>query len=258
MAAGADGSEHMPPLDNDETLFGERGAEGLASAFKNADNLTVTLFIGGMIAVVILGGVLYKTFVGGDSNTAVVEEGLSWTDDKSSEFVAPAARQEFITVKAASSQSDPEAVRKLKQLLMKRTFAAIPFLLELQTQGPSADRLYKKGMITDTMHVRYKNMKNFFDVEFPEVQAEAEQLVQGWGAQIWQQANQIYQSKKAQSEKEAAAANPLLEEDESFIKAVPLSDEQKAHIAQQQAMMRQQQQQQAMAQRQAQAQAQKN
>ena len=140
--ASTDGT--MPPQDPEEPLLSGE-TEGLASAFKNVDNLTVTLFIGGMIAVVILGGVLYKTFVGGDSNKTLVEEGLSWTDDKSSEFSPPPAREEFIALKATSKVTDPEAVRKLKQSLMKRTFMAIPFLLELQTQGPSADRLYKKG-----------------------------------------------------------------------------------------------------------------
>lgn len=67
-------------------------------------------------------------------------------------------------------------------------------------------------------------MKAFFDVEFPTIQSEANALVPGWGQQIWQQANHIYQGKKAQQEKEnRAAAGSFYDDDESFIRADEIS-----------------------------------
>jgi len=96
---------------------------------------------------------------------------------------------------------------------MRRTFKQIPLVHELQQQGPSADKLYKKGMITDALHDRYKDMKAYFDQEFPLVQQEAEALAPGWGAQIWPQANQLYQNIKRQ-EQEAGKKGVLEQEDE--------------------------------------------
>lgn len=67
-------------------------------------------------------------------------------------------------------------------------------------------------------------MKAFFDVEFPTIQTEADALVPGWGQQIWQQANHIYQGKKAQQEKEnRAAAGSFYDDDESLIRADDIS-----------------------------------
>ena len=106
-----------------------------------------------MIALVILGGVLYKTFVGNNRDSTVID-GLSWTDDRNSVFIPPKEREEHLSDKKNLDLSNPENVRKLKQSLMKRTFVSIPYLLELQTQGPSADKLYKRGMMTDAMYDR--------------------------------------------------------------------------------------------------------
>ncbi len=107
-------------------------------------------------------------------------------------FAPPPARKEYIEFEKGANRENPEDIRKLKQKLMQRCYRSIPLLHELQNGAPSADRLYKKGMITDAMYERFKHMKAFFDVEFPEVQREAKLLVPGWEQSIWQQANQYY------------------------------------------------------------------
>ena len=76
---------------------------------------------------------------------------------------------------------------------MKRAIHAIPILLNLQNEGNSIDRLYKRGMLTDDMHFKVKELKAFVDQEFQEVQVEAEDLVEGWGQHIWPQAMQFHQ-----------------------------------------------------------------
>jgi hypothetical protein len=76
---------------------------------------------------------------------------------------------------------------------MKRAMKTIPIVLSLQNEGSSIERLYKKGMLTDDMHFKVKELKSFVDVEFQEIQSEAEELMEGWGNAIWPQAMQFYQ-----------------------------------------------------------------
>lgn len=76
---------------------------------------------------------------------------------------------------------------------MRRAIQTIPILLSLQTEGTSIERLYKKGILTDDMHFRVKELKAFVDQEFQDIQFEADDLVPGWGQSIWQQAMQFHQ-----------------------------------------------------------------
>jgi hypothetical protein len=76
---------------------------------------------------------------------------------------------------------------------MKRAFKTIPLLLTLQNEGNSVALLYKRGILTDDLHNDMKELKSFIDVEFQEVQNEAEELVEGWGQLIWPQAMQYHQ-----------------------------------------------------------------
>lgn len=80
----------------------------------------------------------------------------------------------------------------LRKLLIKRALKAIPLILSLQNEGQSIDRLYKKGMLTDDMHFRVKELKAFVDQEYQDVQAEANELMEGWGEHVWQQAMQTH------------------------------------------------------------------
>jgi hypothetical protein len=83
---------------------------------------------------------------------------------------------------------------------MKRAIKTIPIVLSLQNEGSSIERLYKKGMLTDDMHFKVKEIKNFVDVEFQEIQNEAEELLEGWGQMVWPQAMQFYQMVQNQAE----------------------------------------------------------
>jgi Preprotein translocase subunit Sec66 len=72
---------------------------------------------------------------------------------------------------------------------MRRAIRAIPILLSLQNEGNSIERLYKRGMLTDDMHFKVKNLKAFVDQE---LQFEADDLVEGWSQHIWPQAMQFH------------------------------------------------------------------
>ncbi len=83
---------------------------------------------------------------------------------------------------------------------MRRALKTIPFVLQLQSEGSSIERLYKKGMLTDNMHFKVKELKTFIDEEFQEIQLEAENLLPGWGQIIWPQAMQFHQMIQKQTE----------------------------------------------------------
>lgn len=122
----------------------------------------------------------------------------SW---KQSHFTPPAERAAFIEAKGKLDPVGSVAdLDELKKLLMRRAIQTIPILLSLQNEGSSIERLYKRGMLTDDMHFRVKELKAFVDQEFQDVQFEAEELVEGWGQHIWPQAMQFHTMIQKQTE----------------------------------------------------------
>lgn len=115
---------------------------------------------------------------------------LSW---KQSSFSPPPERAAFISAKESLDPLNISDLDELKKLLMRRAIQTIPILLSLQNEGSSIERLYKRGMLTDDMHFKVKELKAFVDQEFQDVQFEADDLVEGWGQHIWPQAMQFHQ-----------------------------------------------------------------
>ena len=72
----------------------------------------------------------------------------------------------------------PADLEELRKLLMRRAIKAIPIVLSLQNEGNSIERLYKRGMLTDDMHFKVKDLKAFVDQEFQDVQYEADDLLE--------------------------------------------------------------------------------
>jgi hypothetical protein len=118
--------------------------------------------------------------------------GISDNSWKTNSFTPPPERENYLAAKARLDVSNPNHLDELKKLLMRRAIQAIPILLNLQNEGNSIERLYKRGMLTDDMHFKVKELKSFVDREFQDVQVEAEDLVEGWGQNIWPQAMQFH------------------------------------------------------------------
>jgi hypothetical protein len=97
-----------------------------------------------------------------------------------------------VKAKQQLDTTNAEQADQLKKLLMRRAISAIPMILQLQNEGHSIDRLYKKGMLTDEMHYRVKELKAFVEQEFQDVQLEADEMLEGWSQQIWPQAMQFH------------------------------------------------------------------
>jgi hypothetical protein len=110
----------------------------------------------------------------------------------SGSFTPPVERDDFIQAKTKANLKDPLSKDEMRKLLIKRALKAIPIIISLQNEGQSIDRLYKKGMLTDDMHFRIKELKAFVDQEYQDVQAEANELFEGWGEHVWQQAMQFH------------------------------------------------------------------
>lgn len=133
----------------------------------------------------------------------------SW---KQSSFTPPVERAEFIAAKEKLDASKVSDLDELKKLLMRRAIQTIPLLLSLQNEGSSIDRLYKKGMLTDDMHFKVKELKAFVDKEFQDVQFEADDLMEGWGQHIWPQAMQFHQMIQKQAEAKVEEQRAVEEE----------------------------------------------
>jgi hypothetical protein len=146
--------------------------------------LAASILIGTVLIIAVIGIILWRN----KRHLGIVDE--SW---KSNSFTPPPEREMYLTAKAKLDVSNPSHLDELKKLLMRRAIQAIPILLNLQNEGNSIERLYKRGMLTDDMHFKVKELKTFVDQEFQDVQVEAEDLVEGWGQNIWPQAMQFHQ-----------------------------------------------------------------
>ena len=65
----------------------------------------------------------------------------------SSAFTPPVERENYLVAREKSDLGNPAHVEELKKLLMHRALKAIPTLMNLQNEGQSVDRLYRKGML---------------------------------------------------------------------------------------------------------------
>ena len=185
------------------------------------DGVLAAIIFGAAVAIVILGALYFR----GKSSSSGDGGDLMWLEESSGlsaeQFEAPKERQEYIEARAKMDVKKPEDLVKLKKLLMLRSLRTIPLLHELQNGGPSVDRLYKKGLLKDEMHNRFKELKSYIDAEFGEVQKEADLLVEGWGQIVWPQANQYYQIQMSKSGE--AGTEDEDDDGESIIKTLSAS-----------------------------------
>jgi hypothetical protein len=71
-------------------------------------------------------------------------------------FVPPPARGQYIEARQQFDISNPAHAENLKKLLMGRAVQNIPIVLNLQNEGSSVERMYRKGMITEDLHERVR------------------------------------------------------------------------------------------------------
>ena len=116
-------------------------------------------------------------------------------------FIPPPGKGNYLAARETLDPTNLNDLDKLKKLLMRRALENIPNLLSLQNEGSAIDRLYKRGMLTDDVMERIKEMKAFFEPEFAEVQQEADSLLEGWAQSIWPQAMSYHKLLESEAEK---------------------------------------------------------
>lgn len=123
-------------------------------------------------------------------------------------------RNAYYKVKSTLDVEDPAQLEELKKALMRRAMFTIPMILNLQQQGNSVGRLYGRGMLTDEIMDNVKNLKEFVDSEFPDVQAEADDIIPGWGPVVWQEAMQFHRMvQQHHSAEQAKETGPPVQRD---------------------------------------------
>jgi hypothetical protein len=88
--------------------------------------------------------------------------------------------------------------------------AVIEVLARVERDRPGAARLYEKKLVSEEYWEGVQNCFAETHAAIEEISAEAEFIEQGWGAQIFQQALQLWRVTKIrerQREEEAAAAS---------------------------------------------------
>ena len=158
---------------------------------KDDSFLALLILVGVLIFVSFMAYQYWKR-----NKAKLIDGGTIW---KHQNFSPPPERAEYIEAKekysglVAEGKSCYQELEDLKKVLMKRAIKSIPILLSLQNEGSSIERLYKRGMLTDDMHFKVIQLKSFVDKEFQDIQNEAEELLEGWGQTVWQQAMQFHQ-----------------------------------------------------------------
>jgi hypothetical protein len=149
-------------------------------------HIAIVILVVTIIAVI--GG--FIVYLRKNKNRASFRDTFTQNNGSSSSqgFSEPPEKENYLRAKDKCDLANPAQVESLKKLLMHRALKVIPMLLNLQNEGQSVDRLYRKGMLTDDMHFKMKELKAFVDSEVQEVQEEAALLVKGWEAHIWPQA----------------------------------------------------------------------
>ena len=131
---------------------------------------------------------------------------------------APGAKLEISLDKAREilrSQLNDEEKKKIRTSLVRWMIGAIEVLAKVERDRPGAARLYEKKLISEEYWEGVQECFTETHSTIEEIRAEAEFIETGWGAQIFQQALQLWRVTKIrekQREEEtsssAASATP--------------------------------------------------
>ncbi len=105
---------------------------------------------------------------------------------------------------------DEDEKKKLRTSLVRWMIGVIEVLARVERDRPGAARLYEKKLVSEEYWEGVQTCFAETHAAIEEISAEAEFIEQGWGAQIFQQALQLWRVTKIrerQREEEAAASS---------------------------------------------------
>lgn len=111
----------------------------------------------------------------------------------------PGAKLELNVEKAREiirTKLDEEEKKKLRTVLMRWLIAVIDVLAQVERDRPGAARLYEKKLVSDEYWEGVQSCFQGSHEVIKEINGEAEFLEDGWGAQIFPQALQLWRVTK--------------------------------------------------------------
>ncbi|KAG5185397.1 hypothetical protein JKP88DRAFT_255005 [Tribonema minus] len=113
--------------------------------------------------------------------------------------------EHYQTLKANFPENAAD-IRPLQRALFERALVNIPLVMQITHEANQASQLYKRSMISESAWRAIRKAEDTLKAEMDDVSAEADELQQGWGAEIWQQAMHVHvQSQERQAQAAAAA-----------------------------------------------------
>ena len=118
----------------------------------------------------------------------------------------PGAKLEMNVDKAKEllrTQLNEDERKKLRTGLMRWLIATIDVLAMVERDRPGAARLYEKHLVSEEYWEGVQSCFSETHETIQEINAEAEFMEEGWGAQIFQQALQIWRVTKVRERQKA-------------------------------------------------------
>ena len=122
----------------------------------------------------------------------------------------PGAKLELTMEKAQEllrKKLDDDERKKLRTALVRWLIAVIEVLARVERDRPGAAKLYEKKLVSEEYWEGIQNCFQETHEVIQEINAEAEFIEEGWGAQIFQQALQLWRVTKIREKQRAEDAS---------------------------------------------------
>ena len=118
-------------------------------------------------------------------------------------WIPPRERRQYvekkrIIIEKGKMIKTEEDEKILRDALLKRAISEIPVILEVQSQIDNENEGKQQKSSYDKI---FMEKKVFVDDEIEDIKNEAEELLPGWGVQIWAQSMQLYKALEGHKKK---------------------------------------------------------
>ena len=120
------------------------------------------------------------------------ERGFGWGDFYDVRIPVKQIREYELASAHAKEHKGVPSDEQLQQMLLIRAIACIPAFRRIENETPEMEACFKKGNLPETNWKEVRAARDWMNEEFMEIQAEANRLIEGWGAHIIGHAVQKY------------------------------------------------------------------
>ena len=112
------------------------------------------------------------------------ERGFGWGDFYDVRIPVKQIREYELASAHAKEHKGVPSDEQLQQMLLIRAIACIPAFRRIENETPEMEACFKKGNLPETNWKEVRAARDWMNEEFMEIQAEANRLIEGWGAHI--------------------------------------------------------------------------